>query len=175
MTGLDAVNHTFELIRDWYSAQDQGYEPEYIRATYVPIDWKSKIGNSDSNSNFKTLRGIDIKKGDIVVCETGEVYMINWKIQQYPNNQSTQAIDCNAMLQFTRHVREKVDSRGYLIEPAHDAVIAPKIPCVYADYSGRPDYAANQATPGLIADGLITIQMQFNPTTELIRLHDEFE
>ena len=86
---------------------------------YFSINWKSKIGNSDANSNFKASYDVRIRKGDIVIREDGRIFMLNWTVQDMPNNQSTQAIVCNAMLSFTRHVDETVDERGYLIEEAH--------------------------------------------------------
>ena len=46
------VNFTFELVRDWYQINGEDYEPIYIRAQQTPIDWKSKIGNSDMSTNF---------------------------------------------------------------------------------------------------------------------------
>lgn len=44
-----------------------------IRATYFPVDWKSKVGNSDASANFKTDWHNMIRKGDIVVRESGEI------------------------------------------------------------------------------------------------------
>lgn len=69
---------------------------------------------------------------------------------------------------------EKVDPLGYLIEEAQEKVIAPTIPCVYAEYAGRPDYSGNFNAPGIVADHLLTVQVQFNSTTEKIRVNDEF-
>ena len=45
---------------------------------------------------------------------------------------------------------------------------------MYAEYTGRPDYAASYNTPGISPDHLLTVQVQFNPKTDLIRLGDEF-
>ena len=38
-----------------------------------------------------------ISKGDIVIREDGNIYVLNWKVQEYPNNQATQAVDYNWM------------------------------------------------------------------------------
>lgn len=78
---VENVNYTFELISDWYEAQEEDYSPIYIRAQQTPIDWKSKIGNSDMSTNFKTDYDIPIHKGDMVVREDGMIYMLNWNIQ----------------------------------------------------------------------------------------------
>lgn len=48
------TNYTFELIHDWYDSLQEGYEPIFVRAQQTPIEWKSKIGNSDMSTNFKT-------------------------------------------------------------------------------------------------------------------------
>ena len=141
-------------MRDWYAREQEGYKPVRLRALYFSINWKSKIGNSDANSNFKTGYRVKIRKGDIVIREDGRIYMLNWKVQEMPNNQTTQAIDCNAMLTFTRHVDETVDDKGFLVEEAREEIIVPPIPCVYAEYTGRPDYAANYNTPGISPDHL---------------------
>lgn len=141
---------------------------------YFPISWKSKIGNSDANSNFKTGYGVAINKGDMVIREDGVIFMLNWTVQRNLNNQSTQAIACNAKLSFTRHIDEVLDERGFLITEATRAEIAPDIPCVYAEYTGRPDYAANYNTPGITPDHLLTVQVQLNPKTDEIRINDEF-
>lgn len=173
-TEVPNTNYNFELVRNWYERGMDGYEPIALRAMLFSIEWKSKVGNSDSSSNFKTDFHIPIRKGDIVIREDGHIYMLNWSVQQHPNNQSTQAVDCNALLEFTRHVDEAVDDRGFLIAEAHDEIIAPEIPCVFSEYTGRPDYAASYNTPGISPDHLLTLQVQFNPMTQNIREGDNF-
>lgn len=69
------MNYTFEVVRNWYDRDETDYEPEFIRASYFPISWKSKIGNSDMGSNFLADTIVDIKKGDYVVREDGEIYI----------------------------------------------------------------------------------------------------
>lgn len=170
-TDVQNANYTFRMIRDWYDQQEL---PE-IRAMYFPIAWKSKIGNSDANSNFKTDYGVIIRKGDLAIREDGGIYMLNWTVQRNPNNQSSQAIACNAKLTFMREVEEKLDDRGFLLEEAGTIEIAPDMPCVYAEYTGRPDYASSYNTPGISPDHLLVVQVQFNSHTDGIRLGDEFE
>lgn len=167
--------YTFELVRDWYAREAGGYAPAFIRGMHFPINWKSKIGNSDANSNFRTHLRVDIRKGDLVVREDGTLYMLNWQVQRHPNNQSTQAVDCNAFLAFWREVDEVLDDRGYLVEPAHREMIAPAIPGVYAEYAGRPDYAPALNTPGIHPDHLLTVQVQYNSRTREVRIGDQFE
>lgn len=61
------TNYNFEVIHDWYAAQEEGYKPIIIRGQQTPIDWKSKIGNSDMSLNFKVAYDEIIYKGDYVV------------------------------------------------------------------------------------------------------------
>lgn len=102
------VNYTFELVRDWYNQE----EHTYLRAQQTPIDWKSKIGNSDMSTNFKVTHEIPVYKGDMVIREDGTVFLLNWNIQNHANNQATQSIECNAISEFTRFVPDKTDERG---------------------------------------------------------------
>lgn len=168
------VNFTFELVRDWYAAQEEDYTPIYLRAQQTTIDWKSKIGNSDMSTNFKTTHEIPIRKGDMVVREDGMIYLLNWNIQNHANNQATQSIECNATIEITREKPEQTDERGMLIEEAGREIIAPCIPCVHTEYAGRPDYSISQGVPGINADHLISVQLQWNDRTKNIRINDEF-
>lgn len=106
MTEVPGTNYTFEVVRDWYERDRDGYEPVLIRASYFSIEWKSKIGNSDMGSNFLANTKVDIKKGDLVVREDGAIYLLDWKVQRGPNTQTSQAKDCNAMLEIWRTVEE---------------------------------------------------------------------
>ncbi len=174
MTDMPGTNFTFELVRDWYAREAADYEAEFLRAMYFAISWKSKINNSDVNSNFKTHTRVDIRKGDILIREDGLMLMLNWAVQRNPNNQSSQAVQCNAFVEFTRDVDEVLDPRGYVLEPAHSKVIAPMIPCSYSEYAGRPDYATAYNTPGVFPDHLLTCQMQYNDRTKNLRINDKF-
>ena len=169
------TNYTFELVHDWYEAQKDGYSPIMIRAQQTPIDWKSKIGNSDMATNFKVTHDIEIFKGDIVIREDGKIYMLNWNIQDHPNNQATQNCECNGYVSFKRHAHEVTDDLGYVILPERDEEIAPPIPVIHTEYAGRPDYMPSQWTPGVNADHLITVQVQYNRQTKNIRIDDTFE
>ena len=74
------VNYTYELVHDWYARQRFGYEKVFVRAQQTPIDWKSKIGNSDLSTNFKTTHETKIYKGDIVIREDGIISMLTWNV-----------------------------------------------------------------------------------------------
>lgn len=168
------VNFTFELVHNWYAAQVTGYTPIYIRAAQTPIEWKSKIGNSDMSMNFKTTHEIPIYKGDILVREDGAIFMLNWNVQNHPNNQSSQSIECNYVLSIVRNMPETTDANGMLLTEAYQSTIVDKLPCLHEEYAGRPDYAAAQGSPGIAADHLITVSMQWNPSTKNVRINDQF-
>lgn len=168
------VNFTFELVHDWYEINQEGYEPIYIRAQQTPIDWKSKIGNSDMSTNFKVTHDIPVHKGDIVIREDGTIFMLNWNVQNHANNQATQSIECNVSLEFTREFNDEVNSLGYLVNEGGRKVVAASIPAVHIEYAGRPDYMNAQGQLGITPDHLITVYLQWNPTTKNIFLDDEF-
>lgn len=84
-----------------------------LRAEHFPINWKSKMGNSDANKNFYTDYDVTIRKGDMCIREDGLIVMLNWSIQHYINAQTTQAIECNHRITIKRHIRAAADKRGY--------------------------------------------------------------
>ena len=169
------VNFTFELVHDWFAMTEENYEPMYIRAQQTPIDWKSKIGNSDMSTNFKVTHKVPVCKGDMVIREDGMVYLLNWNVQNHPNNQATQSIECNCVVEITRDVDEEVDDNGYLIREAGRKTIVPAIPCSHAEYAGRPDFSASQGQAGIAPDHLITLSVQWNSTTKDVRIGDQFQ
>lgn len=174
------ANYTFELIHDWYAAQAEDYEKIFIRAQQTPIDWKSKIGNSDMSENFKTSYDQKIRKGDYVVREDGVIFMLSWNVVEHPNNQASQTLECNDILVFTREYRPNVDDYGYVIEEddveldEHGReIIVHEIPVSHSEYSGRPDYSISENQPGVTANNLVNMYMQWNSETERIRIDDQ--
>ena len=165
----------------YYSLQNDGtykpatdYEPEYIRGQQTSIDWKSKIGNSDMSTNFKTDYTHKIDKGDYVIREDGSLYMLNWNITLHANNQATQSVECNAVIDITREFPDIVDEKGYLIEAGGRRALCPMLPVSHNEYAGRPDYSGASQQAGMHPDHLITVYCQWNTATRKIRLDDEF-
>lgn len=156
-----------------YEVTDE-YKPEYIRGQQTSIDWKSKIGNSDMSTNFKTDYTHDINKGDYVVREDGMLYMLNWNITLHANNQATQSVECNAIVDITREVPDLVDEKGYLVEAGGKKAICPGLPISHSEYAGRPDYSGASMQAGMHPDHLISVYCQWNAATRKIRLDDEF-
>lgn len=145
---------TYVWLRDWYEQFEDEYEKTEFRAEMFPIAWKSKVGLSDASVNFYTNYDIPILKGDYVINEAGDVYMLNWTISEEINSQHTQAVKCNANVQFYRHVKETWTKDGRLDQPEHDEIIAPTIPALLSEYAGRPDYSVAENTPGINPDML---------------------
>ena len=100
------INKYYTLHKDGTYEENTEYKPEYIRGQQTAIDWKSKIGNSDMSTNFKTDYSHNIDKGDLVIREDGALFMLNWNITLHANNQATQSVECNAVIDFpTRWTR----------------------------------------------------------------------
>lgn len=168
-------NVYFSLREDGTTEETEEYAPEYIRGQQTAIDWKSKIGNSDMSTNFKTDYTHAVQKGDYVVREDGMLYMLNWNITLHANNQATQSVECNAVTDFTREVPDTVDEKGMLIEEGGRKAICPGLPISHSEYAGRPDYSGASMQAGMHPDHLISVYCQWNTATRKIRLDDEFQ
>lgn len=164
----------YELHEDGTYELAEDYHPEYIRAQQTSIDWKSKIGNSDMSTNFKTDYTHKIEKGDMAIREDGELYMLNWNITLHANNQATQSVECNAVVDITREFQDETDKKGYLIREGGRRPIAPNLPISHNEYAGRPDYSGASGQAGMHPDHLITVYCQWNKRTRKIRLDDQF-
>lgn len=169
------TNFTFDLIHDWFDHMANTEEHCFIRAQQTPIDWKSKIGNSDMSTNFKVAHDTPVYKGDMAIREDGQIYLLNWMVQNHPNNQATQSILCNAYFTIVRDRPERTDENGYLTDEAGLDVIVPELPGTHTEYAGRPDFALSQGAAGILPDHLITVSLQWNQKTKDIRIGDYFE
>lgn len=164
----------YALSEDGSYEETEDYEPEYIRGQQTSIDWKSKIGNSDMSTNFKTDYTHKIEKGDYVVREDGLLFILNWNITLHANNQATQSTEINAIVDITREFPPVVNEKGYVIDPGGRRPVAPGLPISHSEYAGRPDYSGASMQAGMHPDHLITVSCQWNKTTRQIRLDDEF-
>lgn len=179
------VNWWFEIVHDWYARNEEGYEPYMIRAQQTPIDWKSKIGNSDMSTNFKVEHTSEIYKGDYVIREDGTLYLLNWNVQNHANNQATQCVECNDKLNFMRAYQIKTDRYAYKLpgidpnvkqdETGKNQIIVEEIPASHALYTGRPDYSVSSGMPGINSNDILTVSVQWNSETQKIRIDDTFK
>ena len=164
----------YKLNEDGSYEETDEYEPEYIRGQQTSIDWKSKIGNSDMSTNFKTDYTHNIEKGDYVIREDGMLYMLNWNITLHANNQATQSTECNAVVDIMREYPPETDEKGFILQEGGRRPVAASLPINHTEYAGRPDYSGASLQAGMHPDHLITVSCQWNPTTRQIRLDDEF-
>lgn len=146
----------------------------FIRCVMFPINWKSNFAAADEGVNIRTDFTHKIKKGDMILREDNEYYLLNWAVHSQVNNQPSQAKRCNLLLTIKRQVPEVVDNKGYLVSPAGVEAFIEDMPvCVY-QYDGRPDYAPSFNTPGITADALTILDLQWNKKTANIKVDDEF-
>lgn len=173
-TDVPNTNFTFEVIPDWYKKDEVGRPKTFIRGEMYPINWKSKMGNSDQSMNFKTSYEHRLRKGDILLREDGEIFIINWRIQEYINAQNSQINISNLPLEVYRNVPEELDANGYVKTPAGVVTVAPEIPSIWKVYIGRPEYQVIANVPGILATDIIEIYVQYNDRTKNIRIDDLF-
>ena len=171
---ITTTNTYYALDSDGGYTETEEYVPEYIRGQQTSIDWKSKIGNSDMSTNFKTDYTHKIDKGDYVIREDGMLFILNWNITLHANNQATQSTECNAIVDITREFPDIVDEKGYLVEEGGRRALCPGLPISHQEYAGRPDYSGASMQAGMHPDHLITVSCQWNKATRQIRLDDEF-
>ena len=165
----------FELLPDWYSQFQEGYKPTIIRGEIYPDSTKSRYENTDNNMNFRASVTSGIKKGDMLIEQkTGTVYVLDWEVALETNNAPSRALRCNTNLTITRFIPEQTDEYGYLIQPEGEQVVVDHIPCNAFRYDGRPEYATITGTPGISPNALTIITMQYNSTTDDIRINDKF-
>ena len=69
---------------------------------------------------------------------------------------------------------EYFEDDDYRDGEAYEDEIVPPIPCVFSEYAGRPDYAVGYNIPGISADHLLSVQVQWNDKTKKLRISDEF-
>ena len=173
-TDAPHANYTFEVLQDWYAKDKPDYEPVYLRGEIYPINWKSKIGNSDQSMNFRTSYEVPIRKGDILLRDDGQIFIVNWRTQEYINNQNAQINIANLPLRVYRMVDEVIDDDARVIEPAGEKTIVDTIPSIWKIYVGRPEYQVTMNMPGIVATDITEVYVQYNDQTKNIRINDLF-
>lgn len=175
-TDIPNVNFTFEVVSDWTKRADPDYEKRFLRAEMYPINWKSNFANADYTMNFKTDLRVVVQKGDLVIREDGQIRLLNWKVERHINDQSTQAQECNLLLDIKRQMPEEVSpTTGMLVKEAYEKAVATQQPCSIFQYDGRPSYDMNTNAAGIAPDAITMLQVQWNPETRAIRIGDEFD
>lgn len=165
----------FELIPDWYSQFEPGYQRNIIRGEIYPDSTKSRYENTDNNMNFRASVTSGIKKGDMLIEQsTGTIYVLDWEVALETNNAPSRALRCNTNLTITRYMSEETDDRGFLLHEAGERTIVDHIPCNAFRYDGRPEFSAISGTPGITPNALTILTVQYNSQTDDIRTGDKF-
>ena len=180
----------FELIKNWYDRSKDDYEPHYIRGEIYPDSTKSRYENTDNALNLRCSVKSGIRQGDIVIEPDGSIYVLDWAVHLQSNNAPTRALRCNMMFEVKRHRESFTDDEGFVVDDLGYAVsgekydtftdpqteiVAPSIPANAFRYDGRPEYVSVSGTPGTIAGALTIVTVQFNETTQKVRIGDKFD
>lgn len=159
----------FEVRKDWYSD-----ESTTIRGELYPDDTKSRYTNTDNYLNFRTSLSADVRKGDILTDENQTIYLLDWSIAPESNNKPSRLFKCNFYCTITRLVEDEVDDDGYLKQEGGEQIICDRMPCNIYQYDGRPDYAAQTDSPGLVPNVVAVMTTQYNSRTKNVKIHDKF-
>ena len=165
----------FELVADWTQRDTEDYEPVIIRGELYPDATKSRYEDTDNNMNIRCSLTSGIKKGDIVIASNNnQIYLLDWETAPETNNIPSRALRCNMYLEVKRYVEEVTDELGYLLQEEGWQTICEPTPANAYRYDGRPEYSAIYATPGVVANALTILSVQYNPQTKEMRVDDRF-
>lgn len=164
----------FKVIKDWYEQFQQDYQPLIERGEIYEDSTKSRYSTTDLNMNVRFAVDSSIRKGDIIVDPDGVIYLLDWDIPSSHNNRASRAVKCNCYITLKRYHQEVVDDLGFLIEQEGYSDIAENLPAKVYRYDGRPEYSSVSNAPGVTANALTQISIQYNQKTKNIRVNDEF-
>jgi hypothetical protein len=165
-----------EVLSDWYTQFENGYEPRYIRGEVYPDSTKSRYENTDNIMNLRCSVSSGIKKGDMVIEPDNEVYILDWNVHLQSNNAPSRMLRCNMMLNIERFEEAEVDDLGY-VRPGSKSgnkIIVDRLPCNAYRYDGRPEDVTVSGTPGQTVNALTLFTVQYNNKTKNIRIDDKF-
>ena len=173
------TNMDFEILKNWYDREEEGYEPQYVRGEIYPDSTKSRYENTDNNMNIRCSVSSGIRKGDYLIQPDGTIFLLDWAVALQSNNAPSRALRCNMYLTVKRFtsLEEEYDEDGYRIQEASEdwKTIVPAIPCNAYRYDGRPEYTIVSGTPGAVDSALTLMTVQYNDITKNIRADDEFD
>lgn len=162
-----------EVLHDWYAQFEPGYDPIIERVEIYPDSTKSRYENTDNNINARFAVDADVYKGDIIIKD-GTTYVLDWEVPPEHNNRASRSLRCNISLTVFRHVPEETDDEGYVITPEHNENIVEELPSNAYRYDGRPEFSATAGTPGVVANALTLMTVQYNSKTKNIHVDDKF-
>lgn len=169
--GIEEQVFECEVIKDWvnnikFTEKIEMYTPES----------KSYYENSDNRIDCRFKRESKIDKGDIIKTNTGEYYILDWKVLQEINNRATRAVRCNKMLTIYRNFKEEVDERGIVIKEAGVRPVIFEQPAnVIQPQTNITNVSASSYSPGITPELLVNIVCQYNEETKEVRIGDFFD
>lgn len=185
------TNMDFEILHDWYDKFKEDYEPQYVRGEIYPDSTKSRYENTDNNMNIRCSVTSGIRKGDMLIEPSNEIYILDWAVHLESNNAPSRALRCNLMLTVYEYKDSVVDDEGYLIDQegyvisgekyavedigSKRKIIVDSLPANAYRYDGRPEFVAVSATPGAMAGVLSLMTVQYNNQTKNIKIGQYFD
>lgn len=171
------TNMDFEILKNWYAREEDGYKPTYVRGEIYPDSTKSRYENTDNNLNIRCSVSSGIQKGDMLIQPDGQVFVLDWAVALQSNNAPSRALRCNLILKIEERIEEDIDDEGYVRHNGNPTIktIVPEIPCNAYRYDGRPEYVAVSGTPGTMAGVLSLLTVQYNEKTKRIKIGHTFE
>lgn len=170
-TKIPNVTYTFDIRHDWYAVD---IPENLVRGMMYAINWKQAINNADNTDNLRVSLDCDIQKGDILLRDDGRTLLCIWAITEQINNKKTQAQLCNYNLEVFRNTGWQIDKDGKRISDSEYTTIAPEIPCICSNVTGKYEYVIANYIPGVLPDNIANILMQYNTTTDKIMIGDLF-
>lgn len=166
---------SFTILHDWYDQFNEDYEPHTERAQFYSDTTFSRYADVDNTGlNIRFGKSADIQKGDYCIANNGQIFLLDWDYAMSLNNKKTRPVRCNAYITITRRVQDEVDDMCMLIQQGGIKTIVDNIPVNAFFYDGRPQYSANNYTPGIVPNNLSIVWLQYNSQTKNIKIDDQF-
>ena len=164
--------YDFLIYHDYLSKQ----APIPCRALRAQLNFKSDINNADRTTEFYAPLGAELYKGDLLYFPELEMWaQVSWTVHAQVNALNTQIMLCNAWLQFERYQDEQADENAMLIREAGWHAATASLPVSLSNTYMRFDYVKKAEMPGIVPSNLLEIKLQCNPTTQKLRINDQFD
>ncbi|MGE5438086.1 MAG: hypothetical protein ACM3O3_12810 [Syntrophothermus sp.] len=148
--------------------------PTSIKVNINSLDFKSNMkGISDTNFAIQVSLSSGIHKGDYLTDEANNTYLINWFPATFINCLESQIQLCSITLDIERFHNITYDSDGNSSTPNYYETIVNDIKGYYSRF-GMGLYDTNSGQIGIPATQKIIVGIQYNATTALVQISDEF-
>jgi hypothetical protein len=148
--------------------------PTTLKININSLDFKSNMkGLSDSTYAIETSLSSGIRKGDYLTDEDSNIYLINWFPAKTINCLNSQVQLCTITFDIERFHSITYDSDGNSTTPNYYEAIVDDIKGYFFRYSVGL-YDSNSGQVGIPGSQKIIVGIQYNETTSLIQISDEF-